>query len=112
MKRLVLGATMFAMVIGFNGCAISNSINSSISGNELDTSFEEYKTYGSYKAMAVAMDDDGRYSMGYASDYSSQSQANQKAIGHCTDANNKSEYKVNAECEIYAIDNDIVRSLD
>jgi hypothetical protein len=102
MKRLVLGATMVAMTIGFNGCASSNS-------SILDKSFEEYKTYNSHKAMAVAMGNDGRYAMGYSSDYSSQDGANKRAIKQCTDANNKSAYKVKAECEIYAIDNEIVR---
>ncbi len=102
MKRLVLGATMVAMTIGFNGCASSKS--SSI----LDNSFEEYKTYNSHKAMAVAMGNDGRYAMGYSSDYSSQDRANKRAIKQCTDTNNKSANKVNAKCKIYAIGNEIV----
>jgi len=104
MKRLVLGTTMAAMVFGFNGCTGLNYLD----GNKLDKSFEEYKTYNTYKAMAVAMDNDGRYSMGYSSDYSSQDQANKRAIKQCIDANNRSEYKVKAECKIYAIGNDLV----
>ncbi len=104
MKRLVLGAAMAAITIGFNGCASSNS--SSI----LDKSFEEYKTYNSHKAMAVAMGNDGRYAMGYSSDYSSQDRANKRAIKQCTDTNNKSANKVNAQCKLYAIDNELVRN--
>jgi len=104
MKRLVSGATLVAMVIGFNGCAVSNN------SKTLDKSFEEYKTYNSHKAMAVAMDDDGRYAMGYSYDYSSQDKANKRAIKQCNDANDQSVNKVTAKCELYAIDNDIVRN--
>lgn len=105
MRKLVLGATMVAMVIGFNGCVSSNYMGKS----KLDDSFETYKTYNSHKAMAVAMDDDGRYAMGYAYDYSSQDKANARAIKQCNDANTNPETQVNAKCEIYAIGNDIVR---
>ena len=105
MRRLFWGATAVAMVISLNGCASSNNVDSSI----LDKSFEEYKTYNSHKAMAVAMGDDGRYAIGYSSDYSSQDGANNRAIKQCNDVNNKSASKINAECEIYAIDNEIVR---
>jgi hypothetical protein len=109
MRRLVLGATMVAMVIGFNGCAGSNNMDSS----KLDKSFEEYKTYNSHKAMAVAMGDDGRYAMGYSYDYSSQNKANERAIKQCNDANDQSSAnKVTAKCELYAIDNDLVRDSD
>lgn len=101
MKRLVLGSSMIAVVVGLNGCVASNT-------NTLDKSFEEYKTYNSHKAMAVAMDDVGRYAIGYSSDYSSQDRANQRAIKQCTDVNNKSEYKIKAKCKLYAINNDII----
>ncbi len=106
MKRLISGATLAVMVIGFNGCAVSNN------SKTLDKSFEEYKIYNSYKAMAVAIDNDGRYAMGYSYDYSSQDKANKGAIKQCNDANTNPATKVNAECELYAIDNDIVRKLD
>ncbi len=102
MKKLVLGATMGAMLIGLNGCTVSNSC-------QLDKSFEEYKTYKSHKAMAVAMNDDGRCAIGYAYDYSSQNSANNGALKRCANSNNQSENKITAQCEIYAIDNDIVR---
>ena len=105
MRRLCWGVTMVAIVVGLSGCAGSNKVDSSIFNN----SFEEYKTYKSHKAMAVAMDDDGRYAMGYSSDYSSQDGANKRAVKQCSDVNNKSTSKVNAECVIYAIDNEIVR---
>jgi len=104
MRKLFLGATMVAMVIGLNGCVGFNSADNSI----LDKTFEEYKAYNTHKAMAVAMGDDGRYAIGYSSDYSSQDGANKRAIKQCTDINNKSASKVNAECKIYAIDNEIV----
>jgi len=105
MKKFVSVTTMVVLLVGVNGCAVSN-------GNTLDKSFEEYKTYKSNKAMAVAMDKDGRYAIGYSSEYSSQKRANKRAIDQCTNANNNSEYKVNAKCEIYAINDEIVRKLD
>jgi hypothetical protein len=105
MKKIFLGATIVAVVIGLNGCTGLNTADSSI----LDKTFEEYKAYKSHKAMAVAMGNDGRYAIGYSSDYSSQDGANKRAIKQCTDINNKSASKVNAECKIYAIDNEIVK---
>ncbi len=101
MKKLVLELAIVTMIVGLNGCAVSNN-------NTLDKTFEEYKTYKAHKAMAIAMDDDGRYAIGYSSDYSSQDRANQRAIKQCTDVNNKSEYKIKAKCKLYAINNDII----
>lgn len=110
MRRLFLGTTMVAMAIGFSGCTSAKDAELK---SELGKSFEEYKTYKSNKAMAVAMGDDGRYAMGYAYDYVSQDRANARAIKLCTDANNQTEgNKVDAECKIYAIDNDIVDNKD
>ena len=105
MKNFKIGIAVVGIMWGMNGCSI---LNTSINHNNFNKAVEEYKEYKMHKAMAVAMDNDGRYAMGYAFDYATQEKAKKDAIKHCIDSNNKVTDKVKAKCEIYAIDNEIV----
>ena len=117
MNRLFLVPIALAVMVGFNGCTTSKNTNVPVVHDTVDTSgldgfFQDYLMYRSYKAMAVAMGDDGRYAMGYSLDYSSQNSANDRAIQQCINSNNTADYPVDAQCEIYAIGNAIIHALD
>ncbi len=68
--------------------------------------FQEYSSKTDKKALALAHDSNRREAWGYGFGYSSQTQANDRALLECR--NRLAEYRVNADCKLYAIGNDIV----
>ncbi len=68
--------------------------------------FEEYSGKTDKKALALAHDSNRREAWGYGFGYSSQAQANDRALLECR--NRLAEYRVNADCKLYAIGNDVV----
>ena len=68
--------------------------------------FEEYSAKKDKKALALAHDSNRREAWGYGFGYSSQTQANDRALLECR--NRLAEYRVNADCKLYAIGNDVV----
>ncbi len=117
MKKYVLNATIVAALIGFSGCSMS-SLNpfsgsddkkvysSGIAG--VDGAYNEYRALEANKAMAVAIGSDKRFAVGHAFEYASQEKANAEAIARCNASNSKAKQKVDAECKLYAVGNEIV----
>ncbi|MCX7066127.1 MAG: hypothetical protein NTW85_00260 [Methylococcales bacterium] len=68
--------------------------------------FEEYSAKTDKKALALAHDHNKKEAWGYGFGYSSQAQANDRALLECR--NRLAEYRVNADCKLYAIGNDVV----
>ncbi|MEI6707845.1 MAG: hypothetical protein WCK96_12000 [Methylococcales bacterium] len=68
--------------------------------------FQEYSSKTDKKALALAHDSNRREAWGYGFGYSSQAQANDRALLECR--NRLAEYRVNADCKLYAIGNDVV----
>jgi len=77
----------------------------------INRTFELYKKYKAYKAMAIAMDQDGKYIIGYAKDAKSSSDAQAIALENCQKANMHAQLKVSTACTLYAIENVILNPL-
>jgi len=65
----------------------------------------KYKKYKKHKALAIAVDRDGKYSYGYSYNKSSIKKAIRKALKGCNKS--KLRYKVNSQCKIYKVDDAI-----
>ena len=97
------GLLLVLTIIGLTGCSQYFANQSSLS-----KAYDTYKEYDGYKAMAVATGSDGRHAIGYSYDCTSEASAKRIAINKCKNTNNK-ETKVDAECKIYAIENQIIK---
>jgi len=108
MKRLVLSLISILMLISVNGC-VSHTLNQA-QLSKFDKDVNVYKENTKYhKAMAVAMDANGKYAFGRSWGFSLQSQANKRAIDECQKSRRR--YNVKSKCEIYMIDDNVVRNL-
>ena len=117
-KQIILSTTLLVL-IGFTGCSskpelepIKYHFDKEKSIEHIQSSFEEYKAHKTHKAIAIAMDDDGTYVVGYSYDCASQESAKTIALTHCTKANDNAQFRVNASCIIYAIENEVVHRLN
>jgi len=70
---------------------------------------QHYKQYESSKAIAVAVDEDKGYIVGYSYDCNSTESAKNKALRNCIHAKNSTNIKVDDTCTLYAIENHILR---
>jgi hypothetical protein len=68
--------------------------------------FNDYSARAEKKAIALALDSDGRSTWAYGFGYSSQDQANDGALSACR--NELSKTPVNADCRLYAIGESVV----
>ena len=115
-KKIILTTTLSA-IVGLGGCTSTPApiqkynINKEKNIEHIRSSFELYKEYQSHKAMAVAMDKEGKYVIGYSYDCISEQSAKNIALTNCTKANNNAEVKANASCIIYATEDKIVHKL-
>jgi len=87
------------------------SIDKDKSIKNIAKAYDGYKDYEGRKAMAVAMDKEGRYVIGYSYDCSSEESAKRIALSKCERLNANIEIKPNAKCQIYAVGNKIVSDL-
>ncbi len=76
---------------------------------KLYNSIEKYKIYSSKKAMAFAIDKNGRYAFGRSYSYFKQDSANKRALKECKKY--KSNYDVKSECTLYSIGDKIVADI-
>ena len=115
-KKIILIATLSA-IMGLTGCSdIPTPTSKYIVNKEknivyIKRSFELQKNYKSHKAMAVALDDEGKYVIGYSYDCASKENAKRIALEKCNQANAYAEVKAEATCSMYAVENQIIRIL-
>jgi len=115
-KKIILTTTLLA-IMGLTGCTNASkpmpkyNIDKEKNIEHIQRSFDLYKKHKSHKAMAVAMDAEGKYVIGYSYDCASTISANAIALNHCKKANNSASVKAEASCRIYAIENKIMNPL-
>ena len=115
-KQIILTTTLLAMM-GLSGCTSTPkptpkyNINKAKNIEHIKRTFELYTTHKSPKAMAVAMDKEGKYVIGYSYDCASTQSANMIALNRCRQANSNAPVKAEASCAIYAIENQIINPL-
>ena len=115
-QKIILAATLSA-IVGLTGCTSTSSaiqkynINKDKNIEHIQRSFELYAEHKSHKAMAVAMDKEGKYVIGYSYDCTSEQSAKNIALNNCTKANNNADVKAEASCVIYAVEDKIVHKL-
>jgi len=114
-KRSLLTMTMLTLV-GLTGCTqspapVKYNIDKEKNIDHIERSFELYKTHQEHKAMAVAMDEEGKYVLGYSFDCATQESAKRIALENCNNANANAEVKADASCTLFALENTIVKPL-
>ena len=115
MTKLTL-ATLTLALLGMVSCSNTSTpmkynIDKEKNIEHIQRSFDIYKEHKEHKAMAVAMDKEGKYVIGYSFDCASVESAKQIALNNCTNANAKAEVKSEANCQVYAVENTIVSPL-
>ena len=117
-KMLLLAIGSLAMFAG--GCTQAISQNSeqkyyvdkNESINKINAFYKQYATSNKKeKAIAVAMDKEGKYVLGYAHDAASAQSAKKIALSRCEQARTKTNVTIDAPCKLYAADNQIVAPL-
>ena len=108
--------TLISATLGITSCSNTSTpmkynINKEKNIEHIQRSFNIYKEHKEHKAMAVAMDKDGKYVIGYSFDCTSVESAKQIALNNCTNANAKAEVRSEANCQVYAVENTIVSPL-
>lgn len=111
-KKIILTITL-SIWVGFTGCSntpepIKYNINKDKQILHIENSFELYKKHKSHKAMAVAMDKEGKYVIGYSFDCASMESAKQIALDNCTKANAKALVPADTQCVIYAVEDEVI----
>ncbi len=71
--------------------------------SKFENKIEEYRTKKEYKALALAIDENGKYKYGWSWNKTSQDRANDLAIKYC---NNMTKAK--SECKLVAIGNKVI----
>lgn len=72
----------------------------------MDVVNNKYPAYEKHKSIALAIDSNGHWAYGYSYNYSSQKEANERALSECRQR--APEYKVDGVCKLYAIGNEVV----
>jgi len=112
--------TISALAILVGGCTQTISQNSGqkyyvdkdASINKINAFYKQYTTSNKKeKAIAVAMDKEGKYVLGYAHDAASAQSAKKIALSRCEQARTKTNVTIDAPCKLYAADNQIVAPL-
>ena len=108
--------TLISATLGITSCSNTSApmkynINKEKNIEHIQRSFDIYKEYNGHKSMAVAIDTEGKYVIGYSFDCTSSESAKQIALSNCTRANSNAEVKSDASCQIYALENNIVAPL-
>ena len=116
MTNKITLTTLMLATLGITSCSNTSTpmkynINKEKNIEHIQRSFDIYKGHNGYKAMAIAMDREGKYVIGYSFDCGSIESAKKIAFSNCTNANDKAEVKAEANCKIYAVDNAIVSPL-
>ena len=114
-KKIILTTTILTLM-GLTGCTstpepIQYNIDKAKNIEHIQRSFDLYKEHKSHKAMAVAMDSEGKYVLGYSYDCASPQSAEQIALNNCTRANDNATVKAAASCVLYAVENTVVHTL-
>jgi hypothetical protein len=114
-KKIIL-TTILSTIIGLTGCTstpepVKYNIDKEKNIEHIERSFDLYKEHKSHKAMAIAMDSEGKYVLGYSYDCTSAQSAEKIALNNCTKANERAEVKADASCELYAVEDNIVHKL-
>lgn len=68
--------------------------------------FQEYTKRSGGKAIALALDNDGRWAYGTVSGFAVQSDANEEAMSEC--ARNKAQSGIHANCRVFAVGDKVV----
>lgn len=97
MKKIII--SIFCSVL-----YLTNGMASEKSQFEIDV--EKYKGLAHHKAMAIAMDDDGRYAYWYVHEQPFLKRAETIAMKQCNKA--AKELSVKAKCKLYASGNKIL----
>ena len=94
-----------------NDMCMKYNIDKKKSIKYIENAYNRYKSFKGHKAMAVAMDQGGKYVIGYSYDCASEQSAKRIALTKCEHLNANVEVKPNAKCQIYATENTIVSNL-
>jgi len=113
-KKIILTITLSG-IIAITGCTkaqvVKYKVNKEKNIERVQRSFELYKEHKLHKSMAIAMDNQGKYIIGYSYDCKSTNSAKRIALDKCRKANNNTNVKVDATCVIYAAEDQIVHQL-
>lgn len=80
--------------------------------SHIERSFQLYTKYKTHKAMAVAIDNEGRYVIGYSYDCGSDESAKNIALNNCTRANNNTKFSADTSCVIYAVADKVIYKIN
>jgi hypothetical protein len=80
MKSIVYSGIVAIALVGLNGC-IGNPLPSN--NTEISNYLDQYKTLGEKKALAYTKNENGQYVFGNAFDYTTQEDANKRALKQC-----------------------------
>jgi len=118
MKLNILITLVLMTILGLNACTSVKKptlyyIDKEKNINDIENLLKQNMAYKSHKAIAVAMDSEGKYILGYSYDCASEESAKSIALNRCRLANEnaESESQVTATCVIYALENNIVHKL-
>lgn len=107
--NIKLGIFLSAVLLGLSGCVSSKMNVDQNTTSEFDVFFDKYKTYNAKKAIAMAIDKDGKYAYGYAYGYPTKISVVKRAIEECEKNKIKHNVDTKAECKIYALGNKIMK---
>ncbi len=100
MKAMLYGVIVAGILVGINGCTGVNGLLGSPKSDEITKFMDEYKTLTANKALAYTKNERGQYVFGNAFDYSSQEEANNRALKQCE--SRRIKLGVEKECVLLA----------
>jgi hypothetical protein len=106
MKNVLYSGILILAMAGLGGCALNPLPNQS---KEISNYLDRYKALGGEKALAYTKDENGQYVFGNAYDYTSQENANKRALKQCESRRKKLGLK--KACEILAEGDKFLHSL-
>lgn len=112
--KITLSTVIFAILTSCSSTQAGKKYNIDKHRNMMRIQYtfnNQYAQYNTYKAMAVAFDKEGKYTIGYSYDANNTESAKRLALMHCQQANASSIVPTEANCHIYAIGNQIVSPL-
>lgn len=110
--KSISGLICITLMIGTSGCSTKKVNNKYLlNQNKIDSFFEAHKSDKSHKAIAATLGDNNKFTIGYAHDAESQESAKLIAIKHCIQAHKRSNSQNVHKCEIYTVDNQIIRKI-
>ena len=106
MKQMIYSGVVAAALLGLSGCVLNPFPGQN---EEISNYMEQYKTLGDKKAIAYTKNESGQYVFGNAYDYSTQEDANKRALKQCESRRKK--LGLEKACEILAEGDKFLHSL-